>query len=276
MRRGLNIGIIIIAAIAAVLAYGYGQTYALRATSDIVASKDLPKSFSGTKIVFATDFHCGFFYGSKRIGSVAEKINSLNPDIIILGGDYIESGSSYVVPCFEELAKLKAPLGIFAVLGNRDYQNSLAGDIRQAMEKANITLLENSGVWIAPGSARGSDGARIRVGGIADVLRSNPNLSGALDGAVKNDFDILAAHNPSYGQIADPMVDLALSGHTHGGQVTLFGLRPLPWQWGWRYSSGIYNNDRTTIIVSNGVGTRLIPVRLFVPPEINLITLRAI
>jgi len=275
MRRGFKITIIIFAALAAVLVYGYCQTFALRVTADTVASGQLPREFSGTKIVFAADFHYGMFFGARRLEGVVQKINSLNPDIIILGGDYIESDPNYIIPCFDALGKLNARSGVYAIMGNRDYQNGMAGLIRQAMADHNIKLLENSGVWISqnkPGEE--STIGRLRLGGVADILRSNPNIEGALGEVAKDEFAILAVHNPSYGQIADPRVDLALSGHTHGGQVTLFGFRLLPWQWSWRYTSGIYKTDGTTIIVSNGVGTRLLPIRLFAPPQINLVTLQ--
>jgi predicted MPP superfamily phosphohydrolase len=274
MRRGFKIIIAILAMVVAVLAYGYGQTFALRVTSDEVASDQLPKGFSGTKIVFAADFHCGIFFGKSRTEGVVQKIGSLDPDIVVLGGDYIESDPRYADACFAPFRNLKPRLGIYAALGNRDYQNGAADTVRQAMKNAGITLLENSGVWIGANQPVDNSGYRMRLGGVADILRSNPNLEGVLGGAAAGDFAILATHNPSFGQIADPRVDLALAGHTHGGQVTLFGIRLLPWQWNWRYASGIYKTDGTSIIVTNGVGTRLLPIRLFAPPEINLITLR--
>ena len=275
MRRGFQISIAIIAALAVILAYGYGQTYALRVTDDTVVSDQLPPGFSGAKIVFAADFHCGIFFGKGRMDEVVQKIDSLDPDIVILGGDYIESGSNYINQCFAALGKLKARLGVYAIMGNCDYQDGMAGDIRQAMADQNIKLLENSGVWIGQNlSADDLTSGRIRIGGIADILRSNPNLEGALGGAATSDFTILVAHNPAFRQIADPRIDLALAGHTHGGQITLFGLPLSPTLWGQKYVSGLYKKDRTTIIVSNGIGTRLVPIRLFAQPEINLITLQ--
>jgi hypothetical protein len=159
-------------------------------------------------------------------------------------------------------------------MGNRDYQDGMAGDIRQAMTRQNIKLLENSGVWIGQNQTLDNPtSGRIRLGGVADILRSNPNIEGALDGAAADDFAILATHNPAFRQIADPRVDLALAGHTHGGQITFFGFPLSPTLWGQKYVSGLYKNNRTTIIVSNGIGTRLLPMRLFAPPEINLVTL---
>lgn len=274
MRKGFKITIGVLAALTVVLAYGYSQTFALRVTRDDIDSGQVPKEFIGTKVVFAADLHCGTFFGQKRVESVVQKINSLNPDIIILGGDYIESGPDYIKPCFGALGGLTARSGIYAVMGNRDYRNGVAVAVRQAMADHNIKLLENSGVWISqnkPGEE--STVGRIRLGGIADVLRSNPNIEGALGEVSPEEFAIMVTHNPSFKLITDTRVDLALAGHTHGGQVTLFGLSLLPWQWGWKYTSGLQITDRTTVIVSNGVGTRLLPIRLFAPAEINLITL---
>ncbi len=260
---------IIAAVLLAFLFYCYAETFWLETTNLEFKNAAVPLEFSGKKIVFAADFHCGIFFDEKRLAGVVGEINRLEPDIIILGGDYVDYDKSYIAPTFDELAKLKAKMGVYAVLGNRDYQTDPAA-IRAAMASASIKLLENDGEWIEAG------GQKIRLGGVADFLQARANAAPALADATGNDFVVLASHNPTYvDRIDTANIDLILSGHTHGGQMTLFGLW-VPFfdlKYGHKYQSGIYRKDGATILVSNGIGTRLLPLRFFARPQINVITL---
>jgi predicted MPP superfamily phosphohydrolase len=274
MKKIIKILLIVLAALAAVLCYGFWETGKLRAVSYLAQSNDLPKQLSGLKIVFASDFHCGVFFGKDRAKKTVEKINGLDPDIIILGGDYIDEDQNYIGECFPEFSLLKAKRGIYAVLGNHDYRNGMAEKIREAMAGSNLILLENSGVWI-DFQCSSSQSGRLRIGGVADLLRSNPNIDNALDGVREKDFAVLVSHNPFLGGITGKKIDLALAGHTHGGQATLFG------KWSvlnfLHQSKNIFFGQRiidgTKFIISRGVGTTYLPVRFFSPAEINLITL---
>jgi len=190
---------------------GYAETYNLNVSRTVIKDSDIPAQFEGKKIVFASDFHYGIFFGRDRMAKTVERINSLNPDIIILGGDYVDKDKNYVGPCFEELARLKAPLGVYAILGNHDYK--FPGLITSAIKSSQIILLKNSGRWIDVG------GERIRIGGIDDFSLGDPDLEPALKGVSENDFAVLAAHNPLYiDEISNNLVDLVLSGHNHGGR----------------------------------------------------------
>jgi len=247
---------------------GYAETYNLDVSRTVIKDSDIPAQFEGKKIVFASDFHCGIFFGRDRMAKTVEKINSLNPDIIILGGDYVDRDKSYIGPCFEELAKLKAPLGTYAVLGNHDYGEDykFSALITKAMRDSQITLLDNAGRWVDVG------GGRIRIGGVSYYeADSAPALGGAPEGS----FVILAAHNPLYiDEISDNLVDLVLSGHNHGGQVTFFGWAPLLSFWPERgYIKGEVNTSFTKAIVSSGIGVTALPVRFWARAEINEIIL---
>lgn len=260
-------GIFILALV--VLAYGYTETFWLDIDPVIVRSQKLPDSFAGKKIVFASDFHCGIFFNEARIGRVVEIINALDPDIVILGGDYVDTDSRYIGPCVAQLGKIQAKEGVWGALGNRDY--SVDPDkVRKAMTGAGIRLLENGANWVTIANER------IRVAGVADFLQAKAQIALALPDGSDPAFTVLISHNPLYiNRIPDSKADLVLSGHTHGGQVSFFGLW-IPifnFKYGHKYVSGIYEKNGTIILVSRGVGTRLLPLRFFARPEINVITL---
>jgi uncharacterized protein len=103
-----------------------------------------------------------------------------------------------------------------------------------------------------------------------------PRLGPIIEGTNADDFVILVSHNPDYAEELPPgAVDLTLSGHTHGGQITFFGLWApyLPSDYGQRYRTGLVETENTTVIVSNGIGTIFPPIRFFAPPQIVEITL---
>jgi predicted MPP superfamily phosphohydrolase len=139
------------------------------------------------------------------------------------------------------------------------------------MQAAGIVVLDNHAEWIVLGEER------IRIGGVGDLWEDSQDLSATTDGVQDDDFVILLSHNPDYVEdIRTGAIDLVLSGHTHGGQLTLFGLwAPIvPSRFGQKYRSGIVRTPFTTAIISNGIGTITPPLRLFARPEIILIRLR--
>lgn len=235
-----------------------------------VQDPDIPPSFDGKTIAFLTDIHHGIYFSLQRVTNLVTRTNALRPDLILLGGDYAHLRSRYIASCFAELAHLQAPLGRFAVLGNHDhwYDAELSWD---SMQKAGIVALDNRAEWVSLGNDR------IRVGGVGDLWESSQDLSPTIAGVKDEDFVIVLSHNPDYVEsIQTTAVDLVLSGHTHGGQVTLFGL----WapftnsSFGQKYRSGVVRTAFTTAIISNGIGVITPPLRFFARPEIVLIRLR--
>jgi predicted MPP superfamily phosphohydrolase len=262
----------------AVTACGFVDTYRLEVREYTCESPELPVEFDGTRILLITDIHRGPYYSQERVGRLVDRANALGPDLVLLGGDYVYGGTDYEASCFAELARLEAPLGLFAVLGNHDYGDRDSDDpgpdsAIEAASDAGITLLRNQAVWLEKG------GARIRVGGVADYSEDRPNLAPIVAGTEDGDFVLLVSHNPDYSEdLPAGAVDLVLSGHTHGGQVTIFGswAPHVPSNYGQRYRTGIVENEVTTVIVSNGIGTStLLPIRLFAPAQIVLLTLRS-
>jgi len=235
-----------------------------------IAEPDVPPAFNGMRIVFASDIHHGPFFSADRVGKLVRRINDLEPDLILLGGDYVHRDPKYIDPSIAELAALEAPFGVFAVLGNHDHWEG-AERTRKRLREAGITLIENRAEWIESG------GDRIRIGGVGDLWEDTQDLGATVDDAAEYVFVILLSHNPDYVEkIASNRVDLVLSGHTHSGQVTLFGLWAplLPSRYGQKYRSGMVETEYTRVIVSNGVGTITPPVRFWARPDILLITLK--
>jgi predicted MPP superfamily phosphohydrolase len=236
-----------------------------------IVDADIPASFEGSTIAFLTDIHHGPYFSLDRVRNAVARTNALHPDLILLGGDYSYRGAQYIAPCLAALAHLDAPLGTFGVLGNHDHWYD-AELTRQRMQAAGIEVLDNQAEWIV----RGRD--RIRIGGVGDLWEDSQDLSATMLGVQDGDFVILLSHNPDYVEnIRTAGVDLVLSGHTHGGQVTLFGLwAPIvPSRFGQKYRSGVVHTPFATVIISNGIGTIAPPLRLFARPEIVLIHLHA-
>lgn len=236
-----------------------------------VVSKDLPAAFDGTTIAFLSDIHHSRTFPTKRVKELVELTNSLHADLILLGGDYVSHSRERIPSFFKEAALLSAPLGVFGVLGNHDRKTDAALSQR-CMRDAGIHLLDNTGYWLE------KDGACIRVGGVGDLTTSTQDLSPMLADTRPNDFMILVSHHPDYAEkLPFNLIDLMLCGHTHGGQVSLWG-KWAPSRFGHthyklKYLTGVVKDAGTTIIISNGIGTVGPPVRICAAPQIWFITL---
>jgi len=245
------------------------------------------------RVVALADIHaCRPWMTQERIASLAEDANALQPDLIVLLGDYIAGMPLVTGPVTPSqwasaLSGLKAPLGVLSILGNHDWwndgfaQRAGAGPTiaRKALEKVGIPVLENDVVRLE------KDGHGVWIAGLADQLALLPARKGDgfrglddLDGTLAKVGDtapiILLAHEPDIFPTVPSRVSLTLSGHTHGGQVRLFGYSPVvPSRFGNRYAYGhVVENDRN-LIVSGGLGFSIMPVRFGVRPEILQIDL---
>jgi predicted MPP superfamily phosphohydrolase len=245
------------------------------------------------RIVALADIHaCRPWMTPERIASLVEDANALQPDLIVLLGDYI-SGMPLVTGHVESsewasaLSGLKAPLGVLSILGNHDWWHDLfaqeagAGPTvaRKALERVGISVLENDVVRLE------KDGHALWIAGLADQLallqgRGRRTFEGLddLDGTLTKVSDnapvILLAHEPDIFPKVPQRVSLTLSGHTHGGQVRLFGYSPVvPSRFGNRFAYGhVVEHDRN-LIVSGGLGFSIVPVRFGMRPEIMQIDL---
>jgi predicted MPP superfamily phosphohydrolase len=255
------------------LAYAvFIEPYYIELKEVSLASPDIPQSFDGKRIIFVSDIHNGEYFSRERVTDLVSRINGLKPDMIILGGDYASSESHNTSVCFEELKKLQAPLGKYGVLGNHDYWGG-GIEALQAMNGAGITSLNNRGLWIY------YNGERIRLGGVSDLWHGAPDPMPAIIEAKQSDYVILVSHNPDYAEeLETSIVDIVLSGHTHGGQVTFFGLWApyMSSDYGQKYRGGFAQTAYTNVYVTRGIGMTFLPVRFFARPEITLIGLKKV
>ena len=251
--------------------YAFIEPYWIQIKVTEKTDNQIPNSFKGLKIAYVSDIHHTKSFSRARVKSLVEKVNSLNPDIILLGGDYVNKSPIYIEPCFEELKNLNAPMGKFGVLGNHDHWES-AELTRTCMEKAGIIELDNKSQWIY------RNGERIKIGGVGDYWEDNQVIDNTIDDVKESDFVILLSHNPDYAEnLQTNKVDLMLCGHTHGGQVTLFGLWApfVPSKYKQKYRTGLVKTEHTEVLISNGAGTSgFLPVRFFARPQINIIELK--
>jgi uncharacterized protein len=199
--------------------------------------------------------------------------NTLKPDLVLLARDYVHHHQSYIAPGINELGKLEARLGQYAVLGNHNLNYRDNRDFQPlslvALAEAGPTSLNNSGIWLE------KDGARLRLSGVGDPWTDRKDLDAALGNATDRDAVILLSHNPDFVEtLRDRRVGLVLSGHTHGGQIVLPGLGApiVPSKYGQKYLHGLVQGPKSQIFVIRGVGTITPPVRFLCRPEIVLIT----
>ncbi len=245
------------------------ETWSVRTTRSVVELPHLPSAFEGATAAFLTDFHCGPLTPPAYLHRVVDETDRLEPDVIVLGGDYVTRGADHVRPVIRILRRLRAPLGVYGVLGNHDYRDD-PEVMRSALKRAGVVDVTNSGCWLT------RDGSRIRIAGVGDLREDKQDLPAALAGVKEGDAVILLSHNPDFAMsLTDRRVGLMLSGHTHGGQIRLPGLGPLMTRsrYGRYLVSGLVSFDTFQLYISRGLGTVGIPLRYQCPPEVALLTL---
>jgi uncharacterized protein len=260
---------------ASAVVYPFLEAKWCRVVPQTVVLPNLPEVFRETRIVLIADVHHGPFVPLAYVRHVVSLANALNPDITLLAGDYVHGHRSYIAPGINELGKLKATLGRFAVRGNHDnrsYHNDdgYAPSSKSALADAGLPDLNNSGVWLERG------GSRLRICGVGDLWTDHQNLSSALGDSTEHDAVILLSHNPDFAEIIhDRRVGLVLSGHTHGGQVIIPGLGApiVPSRYGQKYLYGLVQAPECQVFITRGVGTVTPPTRFLCRPEVVLITL---
>jgi predicted MPP superfamily phosphohydrolase len=235
-----------------------------------IAIADLPAAFDGYRVAHISDLHCGPFVSGARVASWVTHVNRLGADLIAVTGDLIASGSAYVAAVANALGELRAPDGVFACMGNHDYFTDSEALVR-ALEGGGVSVLRNRGVTF-----RRAD-AQLHVAGVDDTWTGRHDLERALAGRPEGAPVVLLAHDPAlFPGAAEREVDLTLSGHTHGGQVAIpflarrFNLARFLTP----FTAGPYTEGASTLYVNRGLGTTGPPVRLAVPPEIAVLTLR--
>jgi uncharacterized protein len=238
-----------------------------------------PRELSGVKLALLTDLHIGSpHWDLARLAELVERTNAEQPDLVLLAGDYQINdvmGGAFVEaePIAERLGALRAPLGVVAVLGNHDWWND-GERTRRAFTAHGIQVLEEEALRLER-----TPGKPFYVVGLADQLTRSSDPKLAMSKVPPDAASLLLVHEPDvFASFPSLGVrpSLTLAGHTHGGQVwlPLLGRRVVPSEFGERYAYGHVVEHGRHLFVSSGLGTSIIPVRLFVPPEIALLTLR--
>lgn len=238
-----------------------------------------PEAMRGLRVAFLTDIHICGYYTPQRFEPLLRTIEGLGADLVLWGGDYAES-KEYQYAFFREIARMKPRLGMYGVLGNNDKEcfGSAFPLMRGLAEKAGMRLLINETARIAlPGGA-------LYIGGLDEWKHGTPMAKGMFAGADENDFRLLLTHYPHCTDLACAQAakepQLSLSGHTHGGQIRVFGLSCYNFGYGKRYVrrserfflTGWREMGGVRMLVSNGVGESLLPVRIGAQREIHRIT----
>ena len=239
---------------------------------------ELPGWKSELRIAVLSDLHVGSPHvGLDKLRTIVERTNAENPALIVLLGDFVIGGPNQrggvrgggfiePEPIAEELKKLRAPLGVFAVLGNHDwwYDGERVG---RALTDAGIPVLENRAVHVGP----------IWLGGIADYWTRDPDIAGTLrqvtDHVDNSDPVVFITHNPDIFPDVPARVSLTLAAHTHGGQVKLPIIGTIITTSKLGYNAGEYVERGRHLFVTTGIGTSILPVRFGVPPEIVILTI---
>lgn len=221
------------------------------------------------------DLHVGSpYWGLERLAALVDETNQLQPDLVLLGGDYLINGvkfGTWVDPesIAHVLGGLHAPRGSVAVLGNHDWWNG-GHRVRRALEANGIVVLENQVHAVT------QMGSRFFIVGLADALTRHPDLAGTVAQISEGEPFIVLAHEPDVFSQVDARASLTLAGHTHGGQVwlPLLGRLVVPSLYGQRYAAGHVVESGRHLFVTSGIGTSIFPIRFGVPPEVALLELR--
>jgi predicted MPP superfamily phosphohydrolase len=228
----------------------------------------LPKSLDGLRVVHLSDFHYGPLTNSKHLERAVKAANDLRPDLIALTGDYISHDRSYAAPCAELVGRLRARHGVYAVLGNHDHWTD-AALIADLFRAEGIRVLVNEGMRV---DLRGES---FWLAGVDDKMVGLEDLPLALAGSRDDELKLVLAHNPIIlRRAARARVDLVLSGHTHGGQVTLRSEKSRSGRPRRRMLRGLGRRAETQIYVTRGLGTVVVPIRYGCPPEVSSLELR--
>lgn len=238
---------------------------------------------AGLRVALLSDLHIGSpHWQLDHLRELVQRTNDEHADVVVLAGDYVIDSVRFGTPTppepiAEELGKLRAPLGVLAVLGNHDWANDGAR-IRRALEENGIVVLDDEITHLDV------KGKPLYVVGLADPLRKSPSgeavrpkqIGKVLDAVPAGESMLAVVHEPDVFPRVDARPAITLAGHTHGGQVVfpLLGRLVVPSDFGERFAAGHIVEGGRHLFVTTGIGTSIFPVRFGVPPEIAVLSLR--
>jgi len=256
----------------------------------------LPPALEGMRIAQLSDIHIGSYMSAPEVRRAVGMANDLRPELTVVTGDFLTAPGDPLEECIDELSRLSAPLGVWGCNGNHEVYADVEALTAELFQQRGMRLLRQENVQLArhgqPFNLIGVDYQRERP------VRSRRPMLGAIEPLVRRDMpNILLSHNPnSFPRAAQLGIEVSLAGHTHGGQVRVEILdhRFSPAEFLTPYMAGLYqrplgawaglddhsvwnhapSSARAAIYVNRGLGTIGAPIRLGVPPEITLLTLR--
>lgn len=253
-----------------------------------VVLHQLAPDLVGLTIAVLSDLHVGEVVPASQVARAVALANELEPDLVALVGDFVTGAGGYAIACARELGALRAPLGVYGVLGNHDVWSD-PRLIVEMLTRNGVQVLRDQVAHVQRGAATlalvgledaGQSGSP-SVSPDVFALRWREKLAVArrlLVSALGGDASILLVHNPDVNEfLEDEPVDLALSGHTHGGQIVLPLVGPplLPSSFGQKYAGGLVQAPSSLVYVTRGIGMTRPAVRLNCRPEVTLLTLRS-
>ncbi|MBX7105344.1 MAG: metallophosphoesterase [Gemmataceae bacterium] len=239
----------------------------------------LAAGFDGARVLQISDLHCGRRLPADFLKQSIATAQQEKPDVAVVTGDFIHHGFKYIDRAADGVAELKAPLGVFAVLGNHDHSirnalglrryRKLADTLVAALHARGVRVLINENVTLRRKSAL------LHLAGVDDLWSRRCDVGAALDNLDPATPRILLAHNPrTVERLEDRRCDLMLSGHTHGGQVDWPGLGRITLSRRNReLAAGLYRRGDTHLYVNKGLGFGW-RFRFNVRPEVAVFTLR--
>ncbi|MCS6777472.1 MAG: metallophosphoesterase [Chloroherpetonaceae bacterium] len=235
-------------------------------TEQVLPVPYLPAALRGLRVAHLTDLHRCYLTPDPLLHEAVHRTVQLCPDLIVLTGDFVYRAPTDIEPCAEILSPLRADLGVYAILGNHDYDAGAAAVV-SALQRIGFQLLINRRAYLAPG---------LWIAGVDDDRAGRPDPAAAFDGVGTEEPVLTLIHNPRLVRRLPNRPMIALAGHTHGGQVIL------PWVTAWKlrqigaecFRAGWYTVGNIRMYVNRGIGNAGVPFRLGAPPEIALFVLK--
>lgn len=236
-----------------------------------LAMPDWPKSAPPLRVALLSDIHvAGPDMPPGRIERIVAQMNALKPDLVLIAGDFVSDKrlATRKYPAAEglaPLARLKARHGVYAVLGNHDHWRN-AAEVRAALRGAKVQVMDNEATIVGP----------LRLGGVDDDFTDNSDMKATVAFMrAGRGSRVLLSHSPDVAAVAPPDISLILAGHTHCGQIQLplVGAVNYESRHGDRYGCGLRVEGRRRVVVTAGIGTSVLPLRLGAVPDLWLLTL---
>lgn len=235
-----------------------------------IYNEQLPDSFDGFRIAFASDFHYESRFNRKRLPGLLKALQATEADVLLLGGDYRGRNGGNLAELFDLLHTFRPSYGTYGVMGNHE-NNANYEVVKEEMKRTGIHLLEHNVDTLWKGNEY------ILLCGIRNPFDLKQNGVSPTLSLHPDDYVIMLVHTPDYAEDTDiSNTDLVLAGHTHGGQVSFFKrYTPAHFsKYGTRFMTGLkHNSAGIPVIITNGIGTSRKDIRLFTPSEIVLVTL---